>query len=222
MSLVSMGRAALTGKFVVPILPASQLEGGFDAMRLMKPLLVSVAGLLVLGGLGVAFAQTGGAVTPPPAEVGAQRDVTLTPVQMQTNVEKFLPQMEQGQNTVRRQLERARQQRDVVKTLCLNDKLTQIDVALRTSRDRYTSLRAAVARADGDRSKHEYTVLQVLRDRIRALVSEANQCIGEETGFIGESRVTVDIDPNIPDTDPSEFPESPLISDPPTLSSPTS
>ena len=61
----------------------------------------------------------------------------------------------------------------------------------------------------------------MLRDRVRALVSEANQCIGEETDFLGDSRVIVEIDPNIPDTDPTEFPENPLISTPPVLSSPT-
>jgi len=33
--------------------------------------------------------------------------------------------------------------------------------------------------------------------------------------------VTVTIDPSIPDTDPSGFPDEPLVSQPPTLSSPT-
>ena len=182
---------------------------------------VSVVTLVVGGAIGVAVAQTATPPAAPPPEVAAQRDVNLTPPQMQAAVEKFLPQMEQGQTTVRRQLEQARQAKDVVKTLCLNDKLTQIDVATRTARDRYAALKGAVSRNDLDRSRHEFTVLQVLRDRVRALVSEANQCIGEETGFIGDSTVLVEIDPNIPDTDPSDFPETPIISTPPVLTSPT-
>ena len=182
---------------------------------------LSVVTLLLGGAIGVAVAQTATPPAAPPPEVAAQRDVNLTPPQMQAAVEKFLPQMEQGQTTVRRQLEQARQAKDVVKTLCLNDKLTQIDVATRTARDRYAALKGAVSRNDLDRSRHEFTVLQVLRDRVRALVSEANQCIGEETGFIGDSAVLVEIDPNIPDTDPSDFPETPIISTPPVLSSPT-
>lgn len=188
-------------------------------MRLSRSVTIFVASVIVGG---AALAQTGGGPVPGPTpEVGAQRDVNLTPQQMLGNADKFLPQMDQGQNVVRRQLEGARQARDVVKTLCLNDKLTQIDVALRTARDRYGALRGAVTRNDADRSKHEYTVLQVLRDRVRSLVSEANQCIGEEAGFVGESRVTVDIDPNIPETDPSDFPDDPIVSEPPVTSSPT-
>jgi hypothetical protein len=191
-------------------------------MRLKRSAGAVLVAVIAIGAGGVAFAQQtqGGAITPPP-EVGDQRDVNLTPPQMQTNATKFLPLMEQGQNTVRRQLEQSRQQRDVVKTLCLNDKLTQIDVAIRTARDRFVALKGAVTRNDADRSRHEYTVLVVLRDRVRSLVTEANQCIGEETGFVGESQVTVEIDPNIPDTDPSEFPDTPLVSEPPIDSSPT-
>jgi hypothetical protein len=80
-------------------------------------------------------------------------------------------------------------------------------------------LESAVSQNDAERSKHQFTVLQVLRERVTTLVSEANQCIGEETGFVGESNVTVEVDPNIPDTDPSEFPTDPIISNPPILSS---
>src|SRR5690606_17432902 len=175
----------------------------------------------VVCGFGIAAAQTDTPPLPPVPEVTEQQDVQLTPAQMLTEANKYLPRMEQGQATVRRQLAQAREQRDVVKTLCLNDKLTQIDVAMRTARDRIASLKSAVGRNDADRSRHEFTVIQVLRDRVRSLVSEANQCIGEETGFIGESQVVVDIDPNIPETDPSEFPDDPLISEPPVQTSPT-
>ena len=129
--------------------------------------------------------------------------------------------MASGAGTVRRQLEEARAARDVVKVLCLNDKLTQLDVAIRSARDRYAAFMSAAERGDLERTRHEFTVLQVLRDRARELVAEANQCIGEETGYVGESRVTWDIDPAVPDTDPSEYPEDELISIPPTVSSPT-
>ncbi len=44
---------------------------------------------------------------------------------------------------------------------------------------------------------------------MNTLVSEANQCIGEETGFVEESAVTVEIDDSIPDEDPPSFPPTP-------------
>jgi hypothetical protein len=131
----------------------------------------------------------------------------------------FLPQMDRAATAVRRQLALAREQKDVVKSLCLNDKLNQIDLAIRTATDRISGLEAAAVANDLERSKHQYTVILVLKDRVTALVSEANQCIGEETGFIGESNVTVTVE-DVPNTDPSEIPDYPLVSDPPIVTPP--
>jgi hypothetical protein len=166
------------------------------------------------------LAQNGEA---PPTAVGveSQQDVNLTPAQMLQRARSFKPMMESDAALVQRQASEAKQKHDVVKTLCLSDKLSQIHVAVTTASGRIDTLEAAVNHNEADRAKHEFTIVQVLKDRSSALVSEANQCIGEETGFIGESTVTVTIDPNIPDTDPSIFPPDPLVSQPPTLSSPT-
>lgn len=180
----------------------------------------TVAGFALVGLLGVAAAQTPTPPAPTP-EVGAQRDVSLTPEQMSTEASGYLTKMDQGAASVRTQLTQAREQRDVVKVLCLNDKLNQIDVAVRSARDRAATLKAAAGRNDQDRARHEFTVVQVLRDRVQALVGEANQCIGEETGFVGDSKVVVTIDPSIPDTDPLLPPDEPFFSTPPVLSSPT-
>jgi len=169
---------------------------------------------------GVAAAQeTGAAESESDTELVAQRDVNLTPAQIEAQLNEYLPKMEQAAATVRRQLEQARADRDVVKTLCLNDKLNQIDVAIRSASDRAAALRVALSRGDVDRSRHEFQIVAVLNDRVRELATEANQCIGEETGFVGESSVVVTVDPNIPD-DPTEVPSEPIISIPPTISSP--
>lgn len=184
---------------------------------------LGVSAVLVLG---AASAQSALAPLPvlPQASVRASApDADLTPEQMMSEANGYFPQMDQGASSVRRQLSTAREQRDVVKVLCLNDKLTQINVAVRSAQDRGTSLRAAVSRGDKERSRHEFTVLKVLKDRVRTLVSESNQCIGEEVGFVGESNVTANIDPNIPDIDPGgpgmsggaiPTPPTPVVSSP--------
>ena len=167
------------------------------------------AGLLflLLGGLSVAFAQTptakGSADVTPPTSNGTD---AVTPQQMRAQAQTFLPQMDQSAQTVRRQLEQSREARDVVKVLCLNDKLNQIDVAIRAARDRMPVLTAALDKNDAENSRHEFAVLQVLRDRVRTLMQESNQCIGEEAGFVGESKVIVSIDPGIPSNDQTAFP----------------
>jgi hypothetical protein len=179
--------------------------------------------LAVVGVVGVAAAQTPAPAAPvrAPVELGGGRDVSLTIEQMAADAKVALPEMDRGAAAVRRQLADAREKRDVVRVLCLNDKLNQIDLATRTASDRVEALNAAASQKDTDRTRHEFTVVRVLRDRVKTLVTEANQCIGEETGFVGESKVTVDIDPNLPDTDPSDFPDDPLTSPPPVLGSPT-
>src|SRR5690606_29991535 len=118
---------------------------------------------------------------------------------------------------VRQQLTLARQERDVVKVLCLNDKLNQINVALASANDRQRALEAMIQGKNNDGAKHEHTIIVVLRSRVDTLVAEANQCIGEELGYLGETAVSIDIDPEIPDTDPADFPQEPIIPGGPTI-----
>lgn len=190
-------------------------------MRSTTKLWAFLAAGTVLCCFGVAVAQE--ATQAPSTAIGveSQQDVNLTPAQMVERARSFRPMMERDAAIVQRQASEAKQRHDVVKSLCLSDKLSQIHVAVSTVTGRIEALDAAASRNDADRSKHEFTIVQVLKDRSSALVSEANQCIGEETGFIGESRVTVTIDPSIPNTDPSDFPNDPLVTEPPVLSSPT-
>jgi hypothetical protein len=181
------------------------------------------ASLAVLCALGVASAQDAPASAPPAdatTSAAAPPEPALTPQEMLTQAKGFLPVMDRAAATVRRQLTLARDQKDVVKSLCLNDKLNQIDLATRTATDRVAALESAVASNDAERSKHEYTVVLVLRDRVYTHVSEANQCIGEDVGFVGESNVTMEIDGDIPPTDPSDFPSDPIVSQPPIVSPP--
>ena len=173
--------------------------------------------LAISGGLGVAFAQGEATTTTPATEPAVEGE--LSPQQMLIQARAVLPAMDRGATGVRRQLAVAREQKDVVKSLCLNDKLNQIDLAIRTATDRVSGLESAVGANDRERSQHQYTVIMVLKDRVTTLTSEANQCIGEETGFVGESNVTVEVE-NVPDTDPSEFPNDPLVSEPPVTSPP--
>ncbi len=175
---------------------------------------------ILLGALGVAAAPSGVA---PAGAVASDRVAPttpdLSPPQMLAEVTAFLPQMEAGALRVREQVEQARVARDVVKLLCLRDKLSQIEVALGSARDRAETLRGAAGRGDREQAAHEYVVLTVLRDHVAAMVAEANQCIGEEEGFIGDSAVTMEIDPDIPDGS-TEFPDDPLLSVPPLTTSP--
>jgi len=170
--------------------------------------------------LGVAAAPAGapsaGSGAPDP---GAPVGTELSPPQMLAEVTAYVPQLEAGALRVREQVEQARVARDVVKLLCLRDKLSQIEVALASARDRAEALRGAAGRGDREVATHEFVVLNVLRDHVQAMVAEANQCIGEEEGFIGDSEVVMEVDPDIPD-EGADFFDDPLLSVPPLTTSP--
>ena len=194
-------------------------------MRFMiRPWAIACLAVVTLTGVGVAVAEEGGQPASPAGathEVKGGEDVTLSPPQMLERVRGMVPEMEKQRGMVAGQLEEAKKKRDVVKALCLDDKVKQMKLATDTAKDRVIDITSAVSQNDPDRSKHEFTVIQVLHERVQTLVTEAQQCIGEETGFVGNTNVTVDIDPALPDTDPSEYPDDALVSEPPVLSSPT-
>jgi hypothetical protein len=103
-------------------------------------------------------------------------------------------------------LEQARSERDVVKTLCLNDKLSQMDVSIRSAKDRKAALAIAAGRNDQELCNHEFTILTVLRQRHDQLSAEANQCIGQESAFLGATNVSFSVDNTLPPTEDAVYP----------------
>ena len=83
-----------------------------------------------------------------------------------------------------------------------NDKLSQVDVAGKSAQDRKTAHAAALGRHDAELAKHEFTILQVLKQRMEQLMTEANQCIGEEAAYTGATTTTSTVDPNLPPDEP--------------------
>ncbi|MEO8801474.1 MAG: hypothetical protein ABI551_26530 [Polyangiaceae bacterium] len=173
------------------------------------------------------FAQQGGASAGPAtantaaktdAQVGFQRKASLTPAEEALEGDRTVARMEAAAALIRGQLGKARAERDVVKTLCLNDKLSQADVATRTGRDRNSALKEAVGRSDSELANHEFTILSVLGQRSQQLTAEANQCIGEEAAFIGETAVQTTVDPTLPPPDQTDVPPNfvvPIYDQPP-------
>jgi len=144
-------------------------------------------------------------------QVPFSRKTTLSPQEQLAEGTKHVARMEGAASGVRKMLGEARKQRDVVKTLCLNDKTSQVDVAVRSGRERYSQLDGAVKRNDVDLANHNFTIITVLRQRSEQLVAEANQCIGEEAAFVGDTKTTVVIDPQIPPDEAPYPPTDPTI-----------
>ena len=97
--------------------------------------------------------------------------------------------------SVRRMLEQARAQRDVVKTLCLNDKLNQIDVAIalraRSSRRARASRQPQRLRS-GEPRVHDPDGAPSARRAAR--LRRPTSASAKSPGFVGETKVTTTID----------------------------
>jgi hypothetical protein len=199
----SNGRAQRGGR------PTPVAEGG----GLVRALSHSVLTVALLAGIGGALIRDALAQEAPSSDLNgagegagavspfeASSDTSnLSPQERVLQGKSFVETIERSSQSILRQLQTARQERDVVLVLCLSDKLNQVDVASRSAQDRFVALKTAADRGDADRARHEYTVLEVLNDRVRVLGNESNQCVGEETGFVGDAEVSVSIDPKIPE-----------------------
>lgn len=212
-----------------------------DAVGVARTRPVSVLALLLLMGTGGSW--VGDALAQEPAQQPAQQpalepvdpaapiqplqqyepqqgEADSSPQARWARAQQFVLAIEQASQSIQRQEQSARGNRDVVRVLCLGDKLNQVDVASRSAQDRMGALKVAVDSGDTNGVQHGYSIIEVLNDRVRVLVNEANQCVGTEAAFIGEAELSVSVDPNLPNVDTGFGPDVYSVPPPPSISSP--
>lgn len=106
----------------------------------------------------------------------------------------YISRVKQMSLSVDKMLRTAREERDVVKILCLHDKLTQIAVANNALSERQKSFETAVTHKDQELADHQYRIIIVLYSRVQQVYAESRQCIGQEAAFIGSTQVTTSIE----------------------------
>ncbi len=187
-----------------------------------------IAGSVLVASFGLVQAQTGQAQTGAAStsetisesEAVAQDD-NRSVEELLASARTDLARMEASADSIGLMLRDAREEKDVVKSVCLNDKLNQMNVATRTAADRVAAMEAAATAQNEDRLRTDAKVLAALVARGNELATEANQCIGKEQGAPGDTSLVITIDPAIPGGDTSSLPPSVIISSPPVAASPT-
>lgn len=194
--------------------------------RSLKWVGLAALAALPLAAPDVALAQSAGTAAAPgaSAQVGFEKRPQLSTQDELAQADLILSRIDGAAAGVRSQLDTARQGRDVVKSLCLSDKLSQVDVAGRSARERQAALASAVQRNDVELANHEFAILAVLRQRTEQLMAEANQCIGEEVAFVGQTVVQM-TEANVPSVEdttsfPPLLPPVGVVTTPPTVVSP--
>ncbi|MFM9469817.1 hypothetical protein ACKI1K_44555, partial [Streptomyces scabiei] len=86
--------------------------------------------------------------------------------------------------------ELAKKQKDIIKLNCTNDKLLQVKGHLALTDQAMANLNEAMAKADDDARKHEFTRVTILYQKVLVLGTEAENCIGEDLSYVGATTVT--------------------------------
>jgi hypothetical protein len=146
--------------------------------------------------------------TPSLADVDVANAQQLSTSEKQGRAERMLGEMRDALRRVTEILGEARASKDIVQLNCVNEKLTQVKGLLRISEDASVKMYDAIASGAQDVINHEFTKISVAHQKTVILRAEAEQCVGELSVYTGETEVTVEIDPDISDRDPTD-PDSP-------------
>ncbi len=179
-------------------------------------LLLATATILIGGSV---FAQQGPstpALSPPtggaPGEVDLsvkQRPV-LTPAEMTNQAKEYFKGMGDVVKRIQNLQEQAKREKDIIRLNCVTDKLVQARVNVNIAEQSMSTMQESIARNDEGAETHEFTRLTIVNQKVTVLGAEAENCIGEDLSFVGATRVDVEVDPNIPQYDPTQ-PGSPFI-----------
>lgn len=143
------------------------------------------------------------------AELGDQQKLELA--------SQYLADMKSVLRSTLGLLKTAREEKDVIKVNCVNEKLTNIKGLLRISEQADITLQEAVAKGERDTATHEFHKIAISHQKIKVLKTEAEQCVGELAFAVGKTTVEVEVDEDlVPEQDPTqvELPETPVVRPP--------
>jgi hypothetical protein len=142
---------------------------------------------------------------------------SLSGSEKQDRAKSYLDEMREVLGHVLKLLKEAREEKDVIKVNCVNEKLTSIKGLIRISEQAEMTLQEALAKGENDTASHEFHKISISHQKIRVLRSEAEQCVGELAFAVGKTTVEVEVDKDkVPEQDPTEvnLPETPVIRPP--------
>jgi hypothetical protein len=154
----------------------------------------------------IAPPSAGGPGTPGAADVSVKQRPMLTPEEMVNQSKEYAKNMNDVLKRIQVLQDQAKREKDIIRLNCVTDKVVQVRVNISIAEQSMASLQEAVTRADEGERTHEFTRLTIVNQKVLVLGAEAENCIGEDLSFVGATRVDVEIDPNIPQYDPTQPP----------------
>ena len=131
---------------------------------------------------------------------------SLTAEEMVTQSREYAKNMGEVLKRIQVLQDQAKREKDIIRLNCVTDKVVQVRVNISIAEQSMASLQEAVTRADEGERTHEFTRLTIVNQKVQVLGAEAENCIGEDLSFVGATKVDIEIDPNIPQYDPTQPP----------------
>jgi hypothetical protein len=147
-----------------------------------------------------------GGATPGAADVSVKQRPTLTSEEMLNQSREYNKNMNDVLKRIQVLQDQAKREKDIIRLNCVTDKVVQVRVNISIAEQSIAALQEAVTRADEGERTHEFTRLTIVNQKVQVLGAEAENCIGEDLSFVGATKVDVEIDPNIPQYDPTQPP----------------
>jgi hypothetical protein len=161
----------------------------------------------------VALALAGVAAAAVEQQNDAGMDLTLAaklgPGQTLKEARNYRVKMTDTRARIEKLLGKAKDKKDVIMIVCVDDKLIKVKGHIAVADQSMSTLEQALSRSDDGARQHEFMRLTILFQKVVVLGTEAENCIGEDVSYVGETKVEEEIDPSIPKDDPSE-PQLPL------------
>ena len=131
---------------------------------------------------------------------------------------EHLERMREILTKVLKHLEDAREERDVIKLNCVNEKLTAVKGLLKISEQADVAMQEALARRNPEVAQHEYEKIAIASSKCEQLFAESEACVGELAVYAGDTQVEVEIEGEPPVDISEEMPFGELITRPPAAS----
>ncbi len=143
-------------------------------------------------------------------DLSVKQKPTLTPADMVNQSKEYFTGMGGVVKRIQTLQDQAKREKDIIRLNCVTDKLVQARVNVNIAEQSMATMQESIARNDEGEQTHEFTRLTIVNQKVTVLGAEAENCIGEDLSFVGATRVDVEVDPNIPQYDPTQ-PGSPFI-----------
>lgn len=128
----------------------------------------------------------------------------LTPGQTVKEARTYRVKMQDTKARIDKLLQKARDKKDVIMIVCVDDKSIRVKGHIAVADQAMSTLDTAVQRNDDGSRQHEFMRITILFQKVVVLGTEAENCIGEDVSYVGDTKVEQEVDPSIPTEDPTE------------------